>query len=105
MKKFIVAAVLAIVLSFSLVVPAFAETPIRIIGSYYYPYSSFDGSGFGGGSHTVEPHTKTLTQEDFLSLYYGAVESNVVLSPRVAVRSAFECVLSNFRHLLVAVHA
>lgn len=77
MKKFIVAAVLAIVLSFSLVVPAFAETPVRIIGSYYYyPYSGWSGSGFGGGTHTVEPSTKTLTQEDFLSLYYGAVESN-----------------------------
>lgn len=77
MKKFIVAAVLAIVLSFSLVVSAFAETPVRIIGSYYYyPYSSWSGSGFGGGTHTVEPSTKTLTVEDFLSLYYGAVESN-----------------------------
>ena len=77
MKKFIVAAVLAIVLSFSLVVPAFAETPVRIIGSYYYyPYSGWSGSGFGGGTHTVEPSTKTLTEEDFLSLYYGAVESN-----------------------------
>lgn len=77
MKKFIVAAVLAIVLSFSLVVPAFAETPVRIIGSYYYyPYSGWSGSGFGGGMHTVEPSTKTLTEEDFLSLYYGAVESN-----------------------------
>ena len=70
MKKFIVAAVLAIVLSFSLVVPAFAETPVRIIGSYYYyPYSGWSGSGFGGGMHTVEPSTKTLTEEDFLSLY------------------------------------
>lgn len=77
MKKFIVAAVLAIVFSFSLVVPVFAETPVRIIGSYYYyPYSGWSGSGFGGGTHTVEPSTKTLTKEDFLSLYYGAVESN-----------------------------
>lgn len=35
----------------------------------------------------------------------GFGSTYVVLSPRVAVRSAFECVLSNFRHLLVAVHA
>ena len=77
MKKFIVSAVLAIVLSFSLIVPAFAETPVRIIGSYYYyPYSGWSGSGFGGGTHNVEPSTKTLVNEDFLSLYYGAVESN-----------------------------
>lgn len=77
MKKIMVAAFLVIVLSFSLVVPVFAADPVRIIGSYYYnPFDSWDGSGFGGGTHTTTPATWTLSEEDFLSLYYGAVESN-----------------------------
>ena len=77
MKKIMVAAFLVIVLSFSLVVPVFAADPVRIIGSYYYnPFDSWNGSGFGGGTHTTTPATWTLSEEDFLSLYYGAVESN-----------------------------
>ena len=76
MKKFIVAAVLAIVLSFSLVVPAYAFTPetIQMLGKHYYTTIP---SGFGGGSHdSSDPNIYTLvSREKIIGLYLSCIES------------------------------